>query len=442
MKLVKRLLFILLVLVLVALWYNYPKLNIISGYASKNMASTVYIANRSVASVTQNDNNAPLIKLADATMEENTAMASVFGLMERKSICRPGTGCVLVTPDFEGQLNIPTPRRNRTQSPLPYPYGNGKEKDSLFPEVRYSILEKGLDYAFGDPEVRRTRSVLVLYKDHVIAERYANGTTKETPVLGWSMTKSVLSTLFGILEYKGGLKVNDYAPVASWQSDSRKNITLNNLLRMQSGLSWDEDYGSISDVTRMLFLNTDMTLPQARKQALAAPGQIWNYSSGTSNLLSGILRQQFKTHQEYMDFPYSALIDKIGMHSMLMETDMSGNYVGSSYAWGTTRDWARFGLLYLNRGDWNGTRLFSENWVDYVTRPTPLSNGTYGAHFWLNAEGKYPNIPKDLFSANGFQGQRVFILPSKNLVIVRTGLAENPDFDFNAFLEGIVSAFP
>ena len=182
----------------------------------------------------------------------------------------------------------------------------------------------------------------------------------------------------------------------------------------------------------------DMTRAQAEKEAIAAPTEVWNYSSGTSNLLSGILRKQFKTHQEYLNFPYAELIDKIGMHSMLIEADMAGNYVGSSYSWATTRDWAKFGLLYLHKGFWNGQQLFDPKWVDYVTLPTDHSDGTYGANFWLNAEGKYSNAPRDLYSANGFQGQRVFIIPSKDLVIVRTGLAEAPDFDFNRFLEDII----
>ena len=185
-----------------------------------------------------------------------------------------------------------------------------------------------------------------------------------------------------------------------------------------------------------------MTQVQAGKEAEGEPAAIWNYSSGTSNLLSGLLRTHFDTYQAYLDFPYQALIDKIGMHSMLIETDMAGNFVGSSYAWASTRDWARFGLLYLNRGLWNGEQIFSPDWIDYITKPTHGSDGTYGAHFWLNAEGKYPDVPRDLYSANGYQGQYVFIIPSKNVVVVRTGLAEPPEFDVNAFLANILAALP
>jgi CubicO group peptidase (beta-lactamase class C family) len=120
---------------------------------------------------------------------------------------------------------------------------------------------------------------------------------------------------------------------------------------------------------------------------------------------------------------------------MLIETDLAGNYVASSYGWATTRDWAKFGLLYLHRGNWNGSQIFDPQWVDYITHPTSNSQGNYGAHFWLNAGGAFPNAPKDMYSANGFQGQYVFIIPSKNLVIVRTGLAESPEFDADHFLK-------
>ena len=297
-----------------------------------------------------------------------------------------------------------------------------------------------MDHVFRDTV--KTRTALVLYKGHLLAERYADGFDQNTPILGWSMTKSVLATLFGILEYQGRLGVEDKADIPSWKADDRAEISLNHLLRMQSGLAWDEDYSTISDVTKMLFMETDMAASQAKKPLVAAPTEIWNYSSGTSNLLSGILRSGFAEYQEYLDFPYVSLIDKIGMHTMLIETDLAGNFVGSSYAWASTRDWAKFGQLYLQKGNWNGEQLFHPEWVSYVTHPTEHSDGVYGAHFWLNANGKFPDVPRDMFSANGYQGQHVFIIPSLDLVVVRTGLAEEPQFDTNLFLREVIEALP
>jgi len=440
MKLIKRILLALLLVIGSIIILNYPKLNIISGFAAKNMASNRFIAARTVEAVTKNDHNVPLIKLANVEVKEDEVVATVYGLMERKSICKTGLGCVLIHDDFDvNEINY-KPNRTKIENGLPFPYGNNGTIDTVFENVDYTQIQKAIDGAFENAEVQKTRTVLVAYKNHILAEKYGDGFNKDTPILGWSMTKSVLATLYGILAQDGKINLNSPAPIESWQEDERKDITLNHLLRMQSGLAWEEDYSGISDVTRMLFLDEDMSISQRGKKMLAPPTEIWNYSSGTSNLLSGILRDQFKTHQEYLDFPYTALIDKIGMSSMLIEADMRGNYVGSSYGWSNTRDWAKFGILHLNKGNWNDEQLFHPDWIDYITKPTTFSNGTYGAHWWLNAEGKYPDVPRDLYSANGYQGQYVFVIPSKDLVIVRTGLAEDPEFDANKFISEVIKA--
>jgi CubicO group peptidase (beta-lactamase class C family) len=209
---------------------------------------------------------------------------------------------------------------------------------------------------------------------------------------------------------------------------------------MQSSLEWDEDYGGISDVTKMLFLSKDMGDVQVQKQLVAAPTEIWNYSSGTSNLLSKNLRSYFDLQQEYIDFMYTDFADQIGMNSLLVEQDGSGIYVGSSYGWASTRDWGRFGQLYLQKGMWNGKELFDSSWVDYITTPTEHSDGAYGAHFWLNAGGTYPNVPRDLFSANGHDGQFVYIIPSEELVVVRTGLSEGNEYSADLLLSEIIKS--
>lgn len=444
MKILKRILLLLLVAVAIVVVLNYPKLNIISGYASKNLASTAFISDRPYTNIVATDNNMPLIKLADVeSTSEGNVITSVYGLMDRETVCREGLGCVLINDSYDKTQKLLQPKRSILQNELPFPYGNNGTKDTIFQKVKYDQLHTAVAGAFMNNEVQRTRTVLVVYKGQIVAEKYSDGITAETPVLGWSMTKSILATMYGVLEYQDKIDVQTFKPFADQirMKKPKHNISLDHLLRMQSGLAWEEDYSTISDVTEMLFLDADMTKKQEEKQAIAAPTEIWNYSSGTSNLLSGILRKQFATHQEYLDFPYENLIDKIGMNSMLIETDMSGNFVGSSYGWATTRDWAKFGLLHLYRGNWNGEQIFNPEWIDYITKPTAHSNGTYGAHWWLNAEGKYEDVPRDLYSANGFQGQRVFVIPSKDLVIVRTGLAEPPNFDDNKFLKEVIAAF-
>ena len=249
------------------------------------------------------------------------------------------------------------------------------------------------------------------------------------------MTKSITSTMFGILQCQGKIDITKPAPIEAWKDDDRSAITINNLLQMNSGLEWEENYETICDVTRMLFQEEDMTQSQIDEPLIGKPNESWYYSSGTTNLLSGILRQQFDSHQGYLDFWYTDLIDKIGMHSMLIEADATGNYVGSSYGWASPRDWAKLGLLYLHEGDWNGEQIFSKEWYDYAVAPTNSSNGRYGAQIWLNAGGYLKDVPRDVFSFNGYQGQRVYICPSKELVVVRMGLRS---MDFNALLRDVI----
>lgn len=442
MKIFKRILFALLIITTLIVYFNYSKLNIISGYASKYMESSVTIGGHEPSYVIENDLAMPLIDLATTTFhkEDATADASVYGLMSRKAIDRKGLGSVLVNNDYLEDENYIQPQRNFTKIDKDYPFGHLPIKDTVFDNINYDQLQKAVALPFANEAIQKTRTLLVLYKGQLLHERYIDGFDKDTPILGWSMSKSVLATCYGVLQKQGKLEVDWPAPITEWKDDERIDITLNHLLRMQSGLEWDEDYGGISDVTKMLFLDSDMTMAQRDKKAIAKPTEIWNYSSGTTNLLSGILRQQFRTQQEYLNFPYKSFIDKIGAHSMLIEADLKGNYVGSSYTWANTRDWGRLGQLYLDQGIWNGEQLFTAKWVNYITTVTDLSDGTYGAHFWLNAEGKYPDVPKDLYSMNGFQGQYVFIIPSKDLVVVRTGLAEEPEFDINGFLSRLIQA--
>lgn len=438
--------FLSLALVLFLLYYgytNYP-LDLISGFSAKSVASGHFIANRSQEIIENQDNDVSVIFLAKNKINEaeKFAIASIFGFKERKAIYREGLGVTLISDDFDVTKPYKVPKRTRIKNNLPFPYGDNEPKDSVFANIDYKKLNTAVANAFDrNGEIsKRTRSVLVIYKDKIIAEKYAPGIDKNSKIMGWSMTKSITATYFGILQKLGKMDIYKPAPIAEWSNDERAKITINDLLHMNSGLEWKEDYTKRSDAVEMLYLSEDMTKAQIDKPLVGKPNATYYYSSGTSNLLSGILRKQFKTHQEYLDFWYSALIDKIGMHSMLVETDMAGNYVGSSYSWATTRDWAKFGLLYLHKGNWNGEQLFDENWAKYVSTPANGSKGEYGGHFWLNAGGVYPDAPRDLYSVNGFQKQRIFILPSQDLVIVRMGFNKDETFDFNSFLSEIVGS--
>lgn len=423
----------------------YPQLDLISGFSAKSVASGHFIDNRSLTTIEQGDNDIPKVDWATNKIDgkQKFATATVYGLKERKAIYRTGLGATLINDGFDVSKPYDVPFRsskNQLVNNAAYPCGENGQLYNDFTDVDYQKLNAAVAKAFDPKGIKskRTRSVIVIYKDKIIAEGYAPGFSKSSKILGWSMTKSLTGTYFGILQKQGKIDIMQPAPVAEWKADKRKNITISDLLHMNSGLEWEEDYGKISDVTKMLFQAEDMGRCQLEKPARFPPNTHWNYSSGTTNLLCGILRKQFKSHQEYLDFWYSALLDKIGMHSALVEVDMAGNFVGSSYGWATTRDWAKFGLLYLHKGNWNGEQLFDESWVKYATTPTPTSNGRYGAQFWLNAGGYFPDVPRDMFYCSGYQGQMVAVFPSHNLVIVRMGLSE--DFDFNGFLRDVVAS--
>lgn len=434
----------LVLAVIVTLYINYPKLNIITGFAAKNTCSCIFEAGRDPETVQSGDNNFNPVKYAKTHIDADnkTATSTVLGLKPRTAVYIRGFGCTLLPEGSNAPEKIPIqPKRTKLNNELPYPYGNLPPRDTVFREINYEKLNAAIKDVFARDEVSgSTRAVVVLYKDHLVAEAYGDKFSKDTKLLGWSMTKSITGTILGILEKQGRISREQNGLFSEWENDDRAAITLNNLIQMNSSLEWEEDYSKISDVTRMLFLEKDMTTAQLYKPLIDEPGKIWNYSSGTSNLLSGLIRKQFATHQEYLDFWYTELIDKIGMHSMVLEADMEGNYVGSSYSWATARDWAKFGQLYLRGGNWNGEQLIDSSLVDYTATPVEGSNGEYGAHFWLNAGGKYPDVPRDLFSANGFQGQHVFIIPSRDMVIVRFGLTEHPVFDVNVFLKEILDA--
>jgi CubicO group peptidase (beta-lactamase class C family) len=424
---------------------NYPKLNIITGYSAKSVASGVFIGNRTQKSLEKRDNNFSPINLAsnEVDLKNKRVTSNLFGLREHTAIYREGLGAVVVTDDFDENEKFVAPQRNYTKTKLPYPYGDLPQKDTIFSNLDYNKLHEIVIAQINNDTARiqGTSSLLVIYKGQIVAEEYAEGFDKSSRLLGWSMTKSIVSTMYGIMQRKDMINIDEAVDIEEWKNDDRKNITYNNLLQMNSGLGWEEDYNTICDVTKMLYLDRDMSVKQSTKPLVGTPNESWYYSSGTTNLLAGMLmKKKFKTQQEYLDFWYTELIDKIGMNSMLVETDLAGNFVGSSYSWANTRDWAKLGLLYMNKGNWNGEQILDSTWVNYATTATNTSQGQYGAQIWLNKEGlNYPDVPKDLFYFGGYQGQKVYMIPSKDLVVVRMGIDNTVKTDFNKLLKDIIA---
>ena len=442
-KIFKPLFALLLLGVFYFSFFIYPKFDIVAGFSSKSVASHLFIAKRSQEQTEKEDNNIESMNLAKNIVDfkEKSVTTTIYGLKKRKAIYKKGLGVILLPENIKQFNTVYTPKRNKIPKKLPYPYGNLPQKDTIFSNIDYKKIETALNNVFTkDTEIKKTRSVLVIYKDYIIGEKYKEGFNKNSIFLGWSMTKSVTSAVLGVLEKQEKISLNQSNLFEEWKNDERKNITLKNLLNMNSGLDWEEDYTKICDVTKMLFIEGDMSQIQINKKLTGKPNESWNYSSGTTNLLSGFLRNQFSSQQEYLDFWYKELIDKIGMYSMIIETDFSEKFVGSSYGWATTRDWGKFGLLYLHNGNWNGEQILNKSWIDFTRTPTNTSNGEYGGHFWLNSSGVYPDAPKNMYYADGYQGQMVFIFPDKDLVIVRTGLDGNKNH-INILLKEILESF-
>jgi CubicO group peptidase (beta-lactamase class C family) len=469
---VKRILYAagiaLIILLVGAGWYLSDTLPIGTGHTAKTICSNVFISGRDAEDVFKED-IAPvhfLFAITDFIVDPDakSVSADAFGFAKRKAIYREGRGCTIVNGLTEDGLRQQTIGDVKSlkyspeqRSKRPWPTGNHGPVVSLPAGVNAEKLAKAMDAAFAEPgpqNLRKTRAVVVVYDGQLIAERYAPGFDLNTPQLGWSMSKSVTNALVGLLVLNGKLELHRPVPVPEWQKDgdSRQKITLDQLLRMSAGLEFSEEYAPFSDAVYMFYDSYDFAAYAANKPLETEPDGKWHYSSGTANILARVVRQTIeKQHENYYEYFYQNLFHKIGMFSLVMEPDPSGTFVGSSYMLATPRDWARFGLLYLQDGVWNGERILPEGWVKYTTTPTPRApQGKYGALFWLNAgassdpsDRMMPSVPVDAFFARGFQEQRVFIVPSKNLVLVRFGATTDKSaWNDEAFVARMLAALP
>jgi len=458
-KIFKRTLFVLLILVVgYGAQYGWRAFPIISGYGAKDICSCVFVAGRDPKNVIDNELNSIPLKYGSYEVNEkdSSVTASVFGLAKRKAIFRKGLGCSLVVEMSEEELrnqkiNLYSAAKPNADT-IAWPQGD-KLPDTISKKINREKLQAAIDQAFVETDtVRsrqvRTRAVVVAYDGNIVGEKYGVGFDKNSKQIGWSMTKSMTNALVGILVRQGKLKLEDAAPVAAWKNDDRKNITLADLMHMSSGLQWEENYGGPSGATNMLFKKKDMGVYAADVPLESKPGEVFEYSSGTTNIISRIIRDKVGD-EDYYRFPYRELFAKIGMNNTVLEPDAGGTFVGSSYSFATARDFARFGLLFLNDGVWKGERILPEGWVKFSSTPTTgAKRGQYGAQWWTNAGEKenpsnrpYPNVPTDSFNADGFEGQFIFVIPSKKLVVVRLGLTKT-DFDMNKLVADIVESLP
>lgn len=431
-------------------WVSFP---IVSGYGAKNLCSCMFAAGRDEADVQHEDLADFPISLGKFTVDlkDSSATGTVWGMAKKKAIYRKGLGCTLVNEISEEELRKqnfirPEPPAVSGADTLEWPYGS-KTSTSIPVNINKEKLDRAINDAFTDdvPDYKKmTRAVVVIYDGKLIAEKYAPGFDKSSRMQGWSMTKSITSTLIGMLVKEGRLDINKPAPVPEWKdaADLRHSITIKNLLQQSSGLDFVENYAKSSDATRMLFQSKDMAAYTASRPLKDKPGSVFYYSSGNSNILSRIIRQTVGDNN-YYGYIYDSLFYKIGMYSALQEPDAGGTIVGSSYTWATARDWAKFGLFIYNNGTYNNQHLLPEEWMKDATTPATSSiQKEYGYQWWLSgfvggnpSQPMFPDVPADMFRASGYGGQGVYIIHSKKLVIVRLGLH---DIDDNVFLKGFM----
>lgn len=432
------------------------------GYKAKVLGSGVFVSGRTPESVLCEDlflEQIWVVRSVNARVDfaARIVSASLFGMLQRKVIFRPGLGCTLLphprARPLEGYFD-PKPLQNtNVRSDELWPRGEGVDCERLPATVDAARLEQEVAGAFCDTDPRtrrRTRAVVVVHDGRIIAERYAPGFSPHMPLTGWSMSKSVVNALVGILVRQGKLSLGDDRLLPEWgqPGDPRGAITLNQLLKMKSGLEFSENYWNPwNGVLPMLFRCGDVASYAAEKPLYVEPGSKWTYSSGTTNILCRILRDALASEDDYWTFPRRALFDRIGMSTAVLEPDASGTFVGSSFMYAGARDWARLGLLYLQDGVWDGERILPEGWVDYSRgwRQEP-EGARYGAHFWLELpadsrgmEDSARSVPGDAFHAVGYEGQYLTIIPSMKLAVVRLGLTPKMEaWNHERFLESIL----
>lgn len=419
-------------------------LPIVTGYAAKNLASAVFVSHRSQEDVEALDLNFSLIKYATNKIDyEKKIVTSKFLWDKSVAIYREGYGCTLVDDLNDVRWDLPRVAAAYNPDTVAWPLGNllpeletGADIDRLT-EIKHKLIDRGEygGYAFA---------FVVLHKGVPVMEGYNKGIDRDTKLLSWSIAKSFTNALAGIMTHKEMLDI--YAPtnIEEWEDedDARKQISVDDLLRMQSGLKWNEGYGNRSDVTVMLHCEDDFGEYASEKRLRYTPGKRWEYSSGSTNIVNMIMRSKFDNDDDYYRFSSEQLFSKIGMANAVFELDASGTQVGSSYIYATARDYARFALLYLNDGYFDGEQILPNDWVDYTTHITSDSNGEYGASFWLNLSKTLPSVPTSMYSCNGHDGQRIFILPDEDLAVVVLGYSpkESNNMDFDALVADVVSA--
>lgn len=417
------------------LWVR-PLLNIGAGYAAKHACSCFYLQGRGLEEIRENDLNFSVLGQASLTLGKSSVRASFYGLVGREAFFFPEVGCTL-----ENDHLLPYKQKEGAAA-------GGKSGGESQDSVAYlKALDQALDFGMQPVPGGGARGIVILKNGTIVGERYAAGYDQNTKLLGWSMTKSLTALAWGAYYQQFGqakypdLKsfVNQDGLYHHWGEDARSNIGLDDLMNMNSGLGWNEAYGSLSDATIMLHEQADMAAYAYGMPTLAPPAEVWTYSSGTTNILVDLLDEKLRAAGHAGAYHFLHEVLRPIAPSLLIEPDQAGKPVGSSYGWATARDWARLGQFMLNDGTWQGDTILAPGWVDYMRQEAEGSDGAYGAQLWL-PDSTVPSLPADAYMMRGFQDQRVFILPTEQLVIVRLGHNDDKVADFEGLLARVLEA--
>ncbi|AZO12195.1 MULTISPECIES: serine hydrolase [unclassified Mesorhizobium] len=420
--------------VAVAAWLYFAPPDLIrvgAGYSAKIVCSNVFIAGRDANDVLAVDVQAPghpLLKLMKVSVDKERGLVSaglLWVLGKSIAVERDGVGCASVPDGNTGkarQTSLRAARSAAVQLDALWPEGERVDA-SQNPEVSRIVDDQAMAGA-------GMRALVVVKNGRIVAERYGDGFSAKTPLLGWSMTKTVNAAIVGTLVKDGKLALDNKDLFAGWKADGRAAISLSDLMAMSSGLEFNEDYGDVADVTRMLYLEPNMAGFAAAKPLTSEVGKAFSYSSGTSLILSRLWQDALGDKAKALAWPRTALFEPLGMHSAVLETDEQGTFVGSSYLYATARDWARFGQFLLQGGVWNGTQILPAGFVDWMRQPASASKVYGKGQVWIEGPGDEESpgagiaagLPNDTYWMEGHDGQTVAIIPSEQLVVVRLGL--------------------
>ncbi|MEC7545859.1 MAG: serine hydrolase [Pseudomonadota bacterium] len=427
--------FVILLLALPALYFFnsglLDDLPVGKGYAAKYLCSYVFnsdfdeqqVIDRYIAKKVK---PLPLIWTVDVDHDaQEVRVGDKFLGDDAVAFYKEGKGCTLLIDRTREEVAAIPFTPSTTQSlpaDQPWPHGSGPVV-TAHRDIDMGRIQNAADALFSH-DMAHTTSVVVIHKGELIFERYGQGASKDTRLLGWSMTKTLTGMLIGKLADQGVLDLDAPAPIREWAQTDRADITTRQLVNMTGGVLVNEDYTKFSDVTQMLYLESDQHGYAVNQPKVHPAGEHFAYSTAETNRLAAIIQQHFGSQQAVYDFYQQELFYPLGITDGFIEFDAHGQLVGGAYGFLKARDWARIGQLYLQGGEWNGEQVLSKEWVDFALAESEQSP-IYSGQLWINAEKKrWKDVP-DVRYLSGHQGQRVVMIPSHDLVIVRTGITED-----------------